>query len=105
MTPTEQRYDQIEKEALALTRACKHFEDYLFGLHFTIEIDHNPLVSLFGKKLLDELMNTTLSYANDAIQFQHSTCPGKGPHDCRRTIYLERQFRNLLRVAHNLEKR
>ena len=49
-------------------------------------------------------MNTTLSYVNDVIQFQHSTCPGKGPHDCRRTIYLERQFRNLLRVAHNLEK-
>jgi len=29
MTLTEQHYVQIEKEALAITRACDSFEDYL----------------------------------------------------------------------------
>ena len=36
MTLTEQRYTQIEKEALALTWACERFSDYLIGLVFHI---------------------------------------------------------------------
>ena len=55
MTPTEQRYTQIEKEALALTWACERFADYLIGLRFHIETEHKPLVSLFGQKPLEEL--------------------------------------------------
>ena len=52
MTATEQRYGQIEKEALALTWACKQLADYLVGLQFHIETDHKPLVLLLGTKHL-----------------------------------------------------
>lgn len=68
MTPTEQRYAQIEKESLAITWACEHFEDYLLGLRFQIETDHKPLVLLLGKKLLDKL-SATIPYEDDEIQF------------------------------------
>ena len=37
MTSTEQRYAQIEKEALATTWACEKFADYILGKDFTIE--------------------------------------------------------------------
>ena len=50
MTPTEQRYAQIEKEALAFTWACEQFADYLIGLEFTIHTDHKPLMPLFSTK-------------------------------------------------------
>ena len=40
MSPTEQRYAQIEKEALALTWACERFSDYLIGIKFHIERDY-----------------------------------------------------------------
>ena len=56
MTPTERRYAQIEKEALALTWACERFADYLVGLKFHIFTDHKPLVPLFGRKNLEELL-------------------------------------------------
>lgn len=55
MTTTEQRYAQIEKEALALTWACERFSDYLIGLKFHIHTDHKPLVPIFSTKRLEEL--------------------------------------------------
>lgn len=55
MTPTEQRYAQIEKEALAFTWACERLADYLIGLKFHIQTDHKPLVPLFSSKHLEEL--------------------------------------------------
>jgi transposase InsO family protein len=55
MTPTERRYAQIEKEALAFTWACERLSDYLVGLQFHIQTDHKPLVPLFSTKDLEEL--------------------------------------------------
>ena len=56
LAPTERRYVQIEKEALALTWAYTRFFDYLIGITFTLESDHKPLISLLGTaKSLDQL--------------------------------------------------
>ena len=55
MTPTEMRYAQIEKEALAFTWACERLSDYLIGMKFHIHTDHKPLVPLFSTKHLEEL--------------------------------------------------
>ena len=55
LTPTEQRYAQIENEALAFTWACERFTDFLLRMEFHIYTDHKPLVPLFDAKNLDEL--------------------------------------------------
>ncbi|RVE55527.1 hypothetical protein OJAV_G00235410 [Oryzias javanicus] len=55
LSDTEQRYAQIEKEALALTWACERFQEFLIGKSFHMETDHKPLVPLLGSKRLDEL--------------------------------------------------
>ncbi|GBL76715.1 Retrovirus-related Pol polyprotein from transposon 17.6 [Araneus ventricosus] len=55
LTPTESRYAQIEKEALAVVWGCEKFRDYLTGMHFKIETDHKPLIPIFSKKNLDDL--------------------------------------------------
>lgn len=55
LTPTEQRYAQVEKEALGLTWACERFCNFLIGKHFQLETDHKPLLSLLGSQALDAL--------------------------------------------------
>jgi len=55
MTPTEQRYALIEKEALAVTWAIEKFRNYLIGLSFHIQTDHNPWCHCSPQKGLDEL--------------------------------------------------
>ena len=53
LSSTEQRYAQIEKEALASTWACERFAEFLIGKNFKIETDHKPLVPLLGSRNLD----------------------------------------------------
>ena len=79
MTPTEQRYAQIEKEALAVTWACERFRDYLIGLSFHIQTDHKPLVPLFTSKGLDELPIRVQRFRLRLMRFNFtvSHVPGK----------------------------
>ena len=46
LTTTEQRYAQIEKEALAVTWACERLRDFLTGLQFHIHTDINEAVTV-----------------------------------------------------------
>ena len=48
LSPTEQRYSTIEKEALGVTYGCEKNRDFLIGKMFHIETDHQPLISLLG---------------------------------------------------------
>ena len=75
MTPTEQRYAQIEKEALAFTWACERLSDYPFHIH----MDHKPLVPLFSSKHLEELPIRVQRFRLRMMRFQFSIShvPGK----------------------------
>ena len=72
LTATEQRYAQVEKEALAVTWNCEKFQDYLPGLStFTIETDHKPLLALLIAKLLDELTPRIQRFCMRLMRFSY----------------------------------
>ena len=79
MTPTERRYAQIEKEALAFTWACERLSDYLVGLQFHTQTDHKPLVPLFSSKHLEELPLRVQRFRMRMMRFQFTIghVPGK----------------------------
>ena len=49
LTDSEQRYTQIEREALACVFEVKKFHSYLCGHHFTLITDYKPLLALFSE--------------------------------------------------------
>ena len=69
------RYAQSEKEALALTWACKKFSEYVLRKPFQLETDNKPL----GKKSLDSLPPRVLSFRLRLMWFQYEIfhSPGK----------------------------
>ena len=48
LTPTQARYPQIDREALSVYWAVKHFHLFIYGGEFKVITDHQPLVSLFN---------------------------------------------------------
>lgn len=42
LTPAQQNYPQIEKEAMAIRFACKRFHEYVYGKQIDVETDHKP---------------------------------------------------------------
>ena len=52
LTPTEQKYAQIEKEALAIVFGCTKFHKLIYGKqNVSIKSDHKPLESIIKKPL------------------------------------------------------
>lgn len=47
LSPTERRYCQTEKEALAIVWSVEKFKLFLLGRDFELETDHRPLTAIF----------------------------------------------------------
>ena len=51
LTPTQQKYAQIEKEFLAVVFGCAKFAEYIVGRNVTVESDHKLLEAIMKKPL------------------------------------------------------
>ena len=51
LTPTQQRYAQMEKETLAIVYGVQKFHHYIYGRTTDVETDHKPLQYISNKPL------------------------------------------------------
>ena len=87
LTDAEQRYAQIEKEALAVTWACERFQDYLLGTKFKVETDHKPLVPLLSSKALNSVPVRVQRFRLRLMRFNFTiTRAGQGAEHRRHAI-------------------
>ena len=49
LSKSEKNYSQLEKEALACVFSVRRFHSYLFGHHFELYTDHQPLLALLNE--------------------------------------------------------
>ncbi|XP_037929719.1 uncharacterized protein K02A2.6-like [Teleopsis dalmanni] len=80
LSPAEKNYSQLHREALAIVFAVKKFHNYIFGLPFTIESDHQPLREIFSikKDLPSVAANRLQRYAVFLSMYDYSIKYKKG---------------------------
>ena len=49
LSKAEKNYSHLEKEGLSVILGVKHFQQYLYGCHFTILSNHQPLRRHFSE--------------------------------------------------------
>lgn len=74
LTDTQQRYSQIQKEALSVIFALTKFHQFLYGRKFILITDHKPLLALFGPTKGTPLMaaNRLARWALHLSQYEYS---------------------------------
>lgn len=60
LSDTEQRYSNIEREALAIVWSCQRLRNLLLGRHFTLVTDHQPLLKIYGGDSLPKVASSRL---------------------------------------------
>lgn len=93
MTPTEEKYAQIEKEALAIVFGCSRFHKLIYGKQdVKIESDHKPLENIFRKSIhkapmrIQRMMLKLQPYDLSVIHIKGKSigladCLSRMPHD------------------------
>ena len=61
LTKSEQRYSNIEKEALAVVWSILRLKQLLLGRHFSLITDHKPLVQIYGGPRLPKVASNRLT--------------------------------------------
>ena len=72
LSSTESRYATVEQECLAIIWSIQRFQLYLYGKHFTLQSDNEPLAFLASaQKLNAKLMRWSLLLQNYSFTIEH----------------------------------
>ena len=115
LTQQEKKYSQTEKEALSVVWGCERFHLFLYGKHFTILSDHQPLKVLYSEngKPSPRILRWSLRLQSYEFTVQHipgstnpadilSNSPLKLSENDRKHEEMEKYINSL--IAHSIPK-
>ena len=70
------RYSPTDRELAAIRFAVVHFKTYLYGRHYIVRTDHQPLIYLYKMKRFDDRLHRTMEDLNIG-NFEFEYLPGK----------------------------
>ena len=85
----QRNYSTIEKEALAVVSAIQDVYPYLYGFHFHLYIDHNPLVSLKTVKVYGGCVSRWLLLFQFTVKYKLVGSSGNADSLSRRSPTVE----------------
>ena len=103
LSTTQQKYSQIQKEALSIIFGIKKFYQYIYGRKFILITDHRPLLALFGaEKQVPSLATNrltrwavTLSQYDFKIEYRKSANHGNADILSRLPVKEDTEFDNI----------
>ena len=109
LTPTEQRYSQLERECLSLVYGCEKNRIYLLGRQFTLYNDHKALIQIINNPRSNVplcIERLTLRLHGFDFVFKHvkgenniSDYPSRHPVDTTRSYNETEQYVNFVAAA------
>src|SRR5579871_6098029 len=73
---SEENYDTMKLECLAIYWTIKYFRQYLYGKYFKLVMDHNALIRLFNSPQPSGLMARWITFLSE-FDFEPIYCPGR----------------------------
>ena len=99
LTETEKNYAVIEKEALGVVWGLEQFNYYVNESTITIETDHKPLVTLFGKKEVEKIPIRIQRYRLRLMRYVIDMKYIQGKQILERTLFQDTQHNEKLQIS------
>ena len=89
LTPTETRYDIVEKEALAIYWCVQRCRNFLLGRHFVVYSDHQPLRFLFNnEKASNKVLRWRLALSEYDFEVKYLNGGNNVVADCLSRVFI-----------------
>ena len=95
LASTEQRYAQIQREALAVSWPCERFAEYIVGKQTDVQTYHKSLIALLGTKDIDKVTPSLQRLKLRLLRFSYNISHVRGKNLIMAILSIAPIYRSL----------